>query len=53
MQQPYIQNKDEIIANILLFQENSEVNIEAKKKLLYELWNKRLKTIEDTENRNQ
>ena len=40
-QQPYRENKEEVISNILLFQELGESEIRERKHLLHELWKER------------
>ena len=50
MQQPYINNKEKIIADILLFTELKEEQIDERKRYILEVWKERLKKIEEAEN---
>ena len=49
MQQPYINNTEEIIADILLFTDLSEEQINERKKYISDIWKERLKNIKEIE----
>ena len=46
LQRPYIENKDDLIGNILLFQLQKEDSIENRKQYIQEIWIERQKIIE-------
>ena len=52
LQQPYIENKDSILANVLIFRECDNLNIEIRKDLLLQLWRKRQEKMKESETNN-